>query len=90
MSDLNPALRRLQSALTRLERALDQQALKAADPGVARAEINALNDDRARLAEALDQSLAREQDLKKLAEEASEALGAAIAEVRAAIGSHEG
>lgn len=89
MSQLNPALRRLQAALTRLDRALDQQALKAADPGVLRAEVSALTSDRARLAEALDQSLAREQDLKKLAEEASEALGAAIAEVRAAIGGHE-
>ncbi len=89
MSEINPALRRLQAAVTRLEKALDQHALKAADPGVMRAEVNAMTADRARLAEALDQSLAREQDLKKLAEEASEALGAAIAEVRAAIGGQE-
>ena len=39
----------------------------------------------ARLAEELDASLARENELQKLADEASAALGSAIAEVRAAL-----
>ena len=38
------------------------------------------------LAEQLDESLAREKELQALADEASEALGTAIAEVRAALG----
>jgi hypothetical protein len=38
------------------------------------------------MAEELDASLSREKDLQALADEASEALGSAIAEVRAALG----
>ncbi len=90
MSELNPSLRRLQAALGRLETALDQHLLKVTDPGVLRAEVDALVKDRAGLAEALDQSLARERDLKQLADEASDALGAAIEEIRVALGSQEG
>ena len=51
-----------------------------------RAELAALVEDRARMAEELDASLAREEELQSLADEASEALGAAIEEVRAALG----
>jgi hypothetical protein len=38
------------------------------------------------MAEELDASLSREEELQALADEASEALGAAIEEVRAALG----
>ena len=42
--------------------------------------------DRARLAGDLDAARSRERELQKLADEASEALGAAISEVREALG----
>ncbi|MFZ4685045.1 MAG: DUF4164 family protein [Hyphomonadaceae bacterium] len=42
--------------------------------------------DRARLASDLDVAKAREKELQRLADEASEALGAAISEVREALG----
>jgi hypothetical protein len=86
MTDLTPAAERLDAALTRLEAALDAHLLRAGDPASLRAEITALIADRANLAEALDQSLAREQELQALADEASQALGSAIDEVRAALG----
>jgi Domain of unknown function (DUF4164) len=86
MSEMDPAARRLDTAMKRLEDALDAHFMRASDPSVLRAEVAALLADRLRLAEALDASLARERDLQLLADEASEALGAAIEEVRAALG----
>jgi hypothetical protein len=85
MTNLNQASAKLSAALTRLERNLDTLFEHAGDPGVGRREVEALTQDRARLAEELDASLARENELQKLADEASVALGAAIAEVRAAL-----
>ena len=87
MSDLDPAAARLDAALQRLEAALESHLLRSGNPEALRAEIAALVTDRARLAEELDQSLAREKELQSLADEASLALGSAIAEVRAALGS---
>ncbi len=49
------------------------------------AEAEALRRDRAKLAEDLDASRARERELEALADEASKALGVAIAEVKAAM-----
>jgi len=48
-------------------------------------EAEALRRDRAQLALDLDASRARERELEALADEASKALGVAIAEVRAAM-----
>ena len=59
---------------------------RAGNPDVIKAELAALVSDRSDLAEQLDASLAREKQLQLLADEASEALGSAIEEVRAAIG----
>ena len=59
---------------------------RAGNPDVIKAELAALVSDRSDLAQQLDASLAREQQLQALADEASEALGSAIEEVRAAIG----
>lgn len=89
MTDLDPAAARLDSALQRLEAALEAHLLRSGNPVALRAEISALVTDRAKLAEALDQSLAREQELQALADEASLALGAAIEEVRAALGNED-
>ncbi|MEH6696926.1 MAG: DUF4164 family protein [Hyphomonas sp.] len=86
MSELDPSARRLDAALKRLEGALDSLMSRTGDPAVTRAELAALVEDRARMAEELDASLAREEELQALADEASEALGAAIEEVRAALG----
>ena len=86
MTDLDPAAARLDAALKRLEAALEAHLLRAGNPAALRAEIAALATDRVNLAEALDQSLAREQELQTLADEASLALGSAIEEVRAALG----
>tara|TARA_R110000803_G_scaffold181743_2_gene244133 strand:+ start:84 stop:377 length:294 start_codon:yes stop_codon:yes gene_type:complete len=90
MTDLDPSARRLDAALQRLEGALDSLMSRTGDPAVMRAELAALAEDRARMAEELDGSLAREEELQALADEASEALGAAIEEVRAALGKDGG
>ena len=89
MTELDPAAARLDAALKRLEAALEAHLLRAGNPAALRAEITALVTDRANLAEALDQSLAREQELQALADEASLALGSAIEEVRAALGKED-
>lgn len=85
MNDMDSAATRLDAALKRLEVALEAHLTRAGDPAALRAEIVALVEDRARLAEELDSVLAREQELQTLADEASDALGAAILEVRAAL-----
>lgn len=90
MTELDPSVRRLDAAIKRLEGALDSLMSRTGDPAVTRAELAALVEDRARMAEELDASLAREEELQALADEASEALGAAIEEVRAALGKDGG
>ncbi|WP_084399434.1 DUF4164 family protein [Henriciella aquimarina] len=85
MDKVTSAADRLDKALSRLEGSLDSLFERAGDPGVVRREMAAMVADRARLADELDASLARERQLQALADEASEALGAAIEEVRAAL-----
>jgi len=77
---------RLQEAVSRLEVAVDRMFEQTGDPALARQELAAMIADRSRLAEELDEALAREKELQALADEASEALGAAISEVQAALG----
>lgn len=86
MDDFETSTNKLNAALAHLEGVLDGVFAKAGDPGASAREIEALVTDRARMAEELDASLAREKELQALADEASEALGTAIAEVRAALG----
>jgi len=86
MSVIESAATRLDKALSRLEGAVGSLFVRSGDPVLLRQELAAMMEDRARLAEQLDESLAREKELQTLADEASEALGAAIAEVRAALG----
>lgn len=86
MSVIDAAASRLDKAMRRLEGAVDGLFERSGDPNLLRQELSAMMEDRARLAEQLDESLAREKELQALADEASEALGAAIAEVRAALG----
>jgi hypothetical protein len=77
---LDAALKRLDQALAELEQRLSQRALAAAtsDP--------ASDADHARLAAELEQSKARERELEAAGVQASEALGRAISEIRAALG----
>lgn len=86
MANLDTSIEHLNAALGRLEGAVQSMVERTGDPLLAKRELDAMIEDRARLAEQLDESLAREKDLQVLADEASEALGAAIAEVRAALG----
>jgi len=76
---------KLDAALARLETVLDGLLDKSGDPTATAREVELLNTDRAKLAEELDAALARERELQELADEASEALGTAIEEVRAAL-----
>jgi len=79
-SALDLAARRLEQAVHVLEQRLAQR-LKAAD-----AEAGGLFDqDRARLAAELDEARARERELGAAGLAASEALGRAILEIRAAL-----
>jgi hypothetical protein len=75
---LERAATRLEKALTRLEDRFDQLTghSKAGE---------LFEDDRQRLAAELDAARARERDLAQAGEQASQALGRAIAEIRAAL-----
>lgn len=86
MPDFDASLLRLDHALARLESAIDGLIDRVGEQDRERDELDVLIADRARLAEELDAAMAREKELEEIADEASEALGAAIAEVRAALG----
>ena len=86
MNTIEQSAGELDAAVSRLERAVDRLFERSGDPSVARRQIAAMMADRDDLADKLDASLAREAELKILADEASEALGSAIAEVRAVLG----
>ena len=83
-SALELAARRLEQAVHVLERRLAQRLKAAQDGGL-------FEQDRAKLAAELDESRARERELEAAGLEASQALGRAILEIRAALnGAAEG
>ena len=84
--DMDAALKRLEAAIDRLEGRLDGLFERLDGHRGHKKEADALRKDRARLAGDLDLAKAREKELQRLADEASEALGAAISEVREALG----
>ncbi|HVY87374.1 MAG TPA: DUF4164 family protein [Hyphomonadaceae bacterium] len=84
--EMDDALRRLEQAIDRLEGRLDGLFSRLESHRNRDREADALRVDRARLAGDLDAARARERELQRLADEASEALGAAISEVREALG----
>ncbi|MEM1086729.1 MAG: DUF4164 family protein [Pseudomonadota bacterium] len=86
MASVIASAAQLDQALSRLENAVDSLFEQSGNIGLMRKELSAMVDDRERLAADLDASMAREAELQALADEASEALGSAIAEVRAALG----
>jgi ElaB/YqjD/DUF883 family membrane-anchored ribosome-binding protein len=79
-SDVSQAAQRLERALTALEARV--RALKS-QSGAGASDL--FDQDRARLAEELDESRAREAQLEELAFEACEAVERAMTEVRAAL-----
>ena len=83
---LTAAAQQLELALASLEARLDHLFDRLASAQPLEREAAALREDRARLANDLDAARARERELQELADEASEALGAAIREVREALG----
>jgi predicted RNase H-like nuclease (RuvC/YqgF family) len=83
---MEAALQQLEAAIDRLEGRLDGLFERLEGNRSKEREADALRVDRARLAGDLDAAKARERELQRLADEASEALGAAISEVREALG----
>lgn len=83
---VDAAVKRLEAAIDRLEGRLDGLFERLEGFRSHEKEAEALRKDRARLAGDLDVAKAREKELQRLADEASEALGAAISEVREALG----
>ena len=84
--EMNEAVKRLEAAIDRLEGRLDGLFGRIDSHRAQQREADALRIDRTRLAGDLDAARARERELQRLADEASEALGAAISEVREALG----
>jgi chromosome segregation ATPase len=84
--EMDEALQRLEAAIDKLEGRLDGLFARIDGFRTHEKEAEALRKDRARLAGDLDLAKAREKELQRLADEASEALGAAISEVREALG----
>ena len=84
--EMDAALQKLEAAIDRLEGRLDGLFGRLDGHRSREREAEALRIDRARLAGDLDAAKARERELQRLADEASEALGAAISEVREALG----
>jgi cell shape-determining protein MreC len=85
-AELDAAARKLADALLRLELQVETMLDRLDSHRSYEREAEALRLDRARLASDLDSARARERELQRLADEASEALGAAISEVREALG----
>lgn len=80
-SALDLAVRRLERAVSMLEsRMAEKMAVAGAEAG------GLFDQDRSRLAAELDASRARERALEEAGAQASEALGRAIEEIRAALG----
>ncbi|MEQ1610237.1 MAG: DUF4164 family protein [Hyphomonadaceae bacterium] len=84
-AEIDSALQRLEAAIDRLEGRLDGLFDRLETHRAQEREADALRVDRARLAGDLDAAKSRERELQRLADEASEALGAAISEVREAL-----
>ncbi len=85
-SEFADAATKLDQALKGLETRLESLFDRIETIAPFEREADALRRDRARLADDLDRARARERELQELADEASDALGSAIREVREALG----
>lgn len=79
------ACQRLENVTRQLQLAIDDIRIKLDSVDASAMEAQALRQDRARLANALDQSRAREKELELAASDASNQLGEAITEMRKAL-----
>jgi ABC-type transporter Mla subunit MlaD len=79
---LQEAVARLDGAMTRVERVAGRMRARVERAETAADQARNADDDRARLAEALDVSRGREAALHQAAQEASDALDRAIEELR--------
>jgi hypothetical protein len=79
---IDQAAKRLERAVALLEQRLSRLSGEAQAGGL-------FDEDRAKLAGELDASRARERELAEAGEQASKALGRAIAEIRAALGEED-
>ncbi|MES1990542.1 MAG: DUF4164 family protein [Pseudomonadota bacterium] len=82
MSKLDAASERFKAALDRLEAGLHRQILRAQLAGRLEGEMNALKEDRSRLAEELDQLKAEARRINELNERASETIANTIEGIR--------
>ncbi|MDR3500005.1 MAG: DUF4164 family protein [Parvibaculum sp.] len=82
MSKLDTATDRFKAALDRLEAGIHRQLVRAQSAGRLENEMVALKEDRARLAEELDQMKSEARRLNELNERASETLADAIEGIR--------
>lgn len=76
---IDQAAKRLERSVALLEQRLSRLSGEAQSGGL-------FDEDRAKLAQELDASRARERELAEAGDQASKALGRAIAEIRAALG----
>ncbi|MEQ8267446.1 MAG: DUF4164 family protein [Parvibaculum sp.] len=82
MSKLDSAMERLSSAMDRLEATINRQVLRAQAAKRLQEEVDTLKEDRAELAEELDQMKSEARRLNELNERASETLADAIDGIR--------
>tara|TARA_R110002110_G_C13359905_1_gene709350 strand:+ start:750 stop:1013 length:264 start_codon:yes stop_codon:yes gene_type:complete len=82
MSKLDSATERFKAALDRLEAGLHRQIVRAQSAGRLESEVNALKEDRAKLAEELDELKSDARRINELNERASETLANTIEGIR--------
>lgn len=82
MSKLDNATERFKAALDRLEAGLHRQIVRAQSAGRLESEVNTLKEDRAKLAEELDQLKSDARRMSELNERASETLANTIEGIR--------
>lgn len=82
MSKLDSATERFKAALDKLEAGLHRQLVRAQASGRLEEEVNALKEDRAQLAEELDQLKSDARRMNELNERASETLANTIEGIR--------
>ena len=82
MSKLDSAMSRFASALDKLEAGVNRQLLRAQSAKGLQGEVDRLKEDRAELAEELDQLKSHARRLNELNERASETLADAIEGIR--------
>ncbi|MGB6085494.1 DUF4164 family protein [Parvibaculum sp.] len=82
MSKLDSAMSRFASALDKLEAGVNRQLLRAQSAKGLQGEVDRLKEDRAELAEELDQLKSEARRLNELNERASETLADAIEGIR--------